>query len=247
MTWLRNPWGRPRWLALITGALHRSGRSCPSLIAIAVRLQRRPLADDLAGLLAPLVHGRDGQRPARPGAARRARAHAAARRDLRRRSRRRSASRSRSGCSAGAGAARGTVNIAHAAAARDARDRDGRRAAAALPAASSRASGSAPTAQAIGQVTFTLSYVVVIVRGRLVSIGPEYEEAAADLGAPPRDQLLPRAAAAARPGDRGQRRGRRSRSRSTTSSSPSTCRATRARRPSRCCSTRTRAARRRPR
>ncbi len=45
-------------------------------------------------------------------------------------------------------------------------------------------------AQAIGQVTFTLSYVVVIVRGRLVSIGPEYEEAAADLGAPPRDRLF---------------------------------------------------------
>jgi spermidine/putrescine transport system permease protein len=40
-------------------------------------------------------------------------------------------------------------------------------------------------AQAIGQITFTISYVVVIVRGRLVSIGPEYEEAAADLGAPP--------------------------------------------------------------
>jgi len=50
--------------------------------------------------------------------------------------------------------------------------------------------GLGTTAQAIGQVTFTLSYVVVIVRGRLVSIGPEYEEAAADLGAPPRDQLL---------------------------------------------------------
>jgi spermidine/putrescine transport system permease protein len=45
-------------------------------------------------------------------------------------------------------------------------------------------------AQVIGQVTFTLSYVVVMVRGRLVSIGPEYEEAAADLGAPPRDRLL---------------------------------------------------------
>ena len=44
-------------------------------------------------------------------------------------------------------------------------------------------------AQVIGQVTFTLSYVVVIVRGRLVSIGPEYEEAAADLGAPARDRL----------------------------------------------------------
>ena len=45
-------------------------------------------------------------------------------------------------------------------------------------------------AQAKGQVTFTLSYVVVIVRGRLVSIGPEFEEAAADLGAPRRDQFF---------------------------------------------------------
>src|SRR6195952_2103214 len=45
--------------------------------------------------------------------------------------------------------------------------------------------GLGTTAQSIGQITFTLSYVVVIVRGRLVSIGPEYEEAAADLGAPP--------------------------------------------------------------
>jgi spermidine/putrescine transport system permease protein len=38
-------------------------------------------------------------------------------------------------------------------------------------------------AQVVGQVTFSLSYVVVIVRSRLVSIGPEYEEAARDLGA----------------------------------------------------------------
>jgi spermidine/putrescine transport system permease protein len=44
-------------------------------------------------------------------------------------------------------------------------------------------------AQIIGQVTFSVSYVVVIVRGRLVSIGREYEEAAADLGAPARDRL----------------------------------------------------------
>jgi spermidine/putrescine transport system permease protein len=50
--------------------------------------------------------------------------------------------------------------------------------------------GLGTNAQVIGQVTFTLSYVVVIVRGRLVSIGRDYEEAAADLGAPPRDQLL---------------------------------------------------------
>jgi spermidine/putrescine transport system permease protein len=40
-------------------------------------------------------------------------------------------------------------------------------------------------AQVIGQVTFSLSYVVVIVRGRLASIGPEFEEAARDLGATP--------------------------------------------------------------
>jgi spermidine/putrescine transport system permease protein len=34
-------------------------------------------------------------------------------------------------------------------------------------------------------VTFTLSWVVLIVRGRLVTIGRDVEEAAADLGAPP--------------------------------------------------------------
>ena len=41
------------------------------------------------------------------------------------------------------------------------------------------------TAQVIGQVTFSVSYVVVIIRGRLASIGPHYEEAARDLGATP--------------------------------------------------------------
>ena len=40
-------------------------------------------------------------------------------------------------------------------------------------------------AQTLGQVTFSISYVVIIVRGRLLSIGPEYEEAARDLGASP--------------------------------------------------------------
>jgi spermidine/putrescine transport system permease protein len=40
-------------------------------------------------------------------------------------------------------------------------------------------------AQVLGQVTFSLSYVVIIVRGRLVSIGGELEEAAVDLGARP--------------------------------------------------------------
>jgi spermidine/putrescine transport system permease protein len=45
------------------------------------------------------------------------------------------------------------------------------------------------TAQVIGHVTFSLSYVVVIVRGRLFSIGRQYEEAAADLGATPWETL----------------------------------------------------------
>ena len=47
--------------------------------------------------------------------------------------------------------------------------------------------GLGTTAQAIGQVAFTLSWVVLIVRARLQTIGPDVEEAAADLGAPPRE------------------------------------------------------------
>jgi spermidine/putrescine transport system permease protein len=39
------------------------------------------------------------------------------------------------------------------------------------------------TAQALGQVTFSISYVVIVVRSRLLSVGREYEEAARDLGA----------------------------------------------------------------
>jgi spermidine/putrescine transport system permease protein len=38
-------------------------------------------------------------------------------------------------------------------------------------------------AMLLGHVTFTISYVLVIVRSRLLSIGSEYEEAARDLGA----------------------------------------------------------------
>jgi spermidine/putrescine transport system permease protein len=38
-------------------------------------------------------------------------------------------------------------------------------------------------AQVIGHVTFSLSYVVIVVRGRLLSIGRQLEEAAQDLGA----------------------------------------------------------------
>jgi spermidine/putrescine transport system permease protein len=45
------------------------------------------------------------------------------------------------------------------------------------------------TAQVLGHVTFSMSYVVVIVRARLVSIGSEYETAARDLGASPLQAL----------------------------------------------------------
>jgi spermidine/putrescine transport system permease protein len=44
-------------------------------------------------------------------------------------------------------------------------------------------------AQIIGLVAFQISYPVIVVRARLLSIGKEYEEAAMDLGAPPRGAI----------------------------------------------------------
>jgi spermidine/putrescine transport system permease protein len=44
-------------------------------------------------------------------------------------------------------------------------------------------------AELLGLITFQLSYPVIIVRARLLSIGKEYEEAALDLGAPPRQSI----------------------------------------------------------
>jgi spermidine/putrescine transport system permease protein len=50
-------------------------------------------------------------------------------------------------------------------------------------------------AMLLGHITFSVSYVVVLVRGRLLTIGPDLEEAAQDLGASPwqalRTVLLP--------------------------------------------------------
>jgi spermidine/putrescine transport system permease protein len=45
------------------------------------------------------------------------------------------------------------------------------------------------TAQILGLVTFSLSYVVIVTRGRLFAIGRELEEAAMDLGASPAGAL----------------------------------------------------------
>jgi spermidine/putrescine transport system permease protein len=39
------------------------------------------------------------------------------------------------------------------------------------------------TRQLLGHITFTMSFVVVIIRGRLAAVGSQYEEAARDLGA----------------------------------------------------------------
>ena len=44
-------------------------------------------------------------------------------------------------------------------------------------------------AQLMGHVTWSIPYVVVVMRGRLFGIGPEYEEAAMDLGARPTEAL----------------------------------------------------------
>lgn len=45
------------------------------------------------------------------------------------------------------------------------------------------------TAQVLGHVTYNLSTVVIVVRARLLVLGPEYEEAARDLGATPLQAL----------------------------------------------------------
>jgi spermidine/putrescine transport system permease protein len=41
----------------------------------------------------------------------------------------------------------------------------------------------------LGHVTFSISFVVIIVRGRLFAIGRDYEEAAMDLGATPYEAM----------------------------------------------------------
>jgi spermidine/putrescine transport system permease protein len=55
-------------------------------------------------------------------------------------------------------------------------------------------------AQILGHSTFTISYVVIIVRGRLFALGREYEEAARDLGASAAQALEAGLAPHARPG-----------------------------------------------
>jgi spermidine/putrescine transport system permease protein len=43
--------------------------------------------------------------------------------------------------------------------------------------------------QIVGHVTWSIPYVVVVLRGRIFGVGPDLEEAAMDLGAPPLDAL----------------------------------------------------------
>ena len=54
LAWLRNPWGRPRFLPLVAG-LYILWSVVPGRDRDPVRVQRRALAHDLAGLLVALV------------------------------------------------------------------------------------------------------------------------------------------------------------------------------------------------
>jgi spermidine/putrescine transport system permease protein len=98
-------------------------------------------------------------------------------------------------------------------------------------------------AQILGHVTFSISFVVVIVRGRLFSIGRQYEEAAADLGASP-FVALRASSCPCSPRRSSPRPPWCSPSRPTTSSSASGCQAADPRTPSRSRSTQRRAPRR---
>ena len=64
---------------------------------------------------------------------------------------------------------------------------------------------------------FSISFVVIVVRSRLIGFDRSLEEAARDLGATPVDDLPDRDPAAADARDRRRRRCSPSRSRSTTS------------------------------
>ena len=242
MSWLRQPMGQAarswRWSRASTS----SGRCCRSLIAIAVRVQQGALADDLAGLLVPLVHRRVGQRVPRSGPAGRAQAHAVPGGDLR--SRRDAARRlARTRAAALAGPRQRHRQHGDAAAARDARDRDGRGAAAPLPA---RVPADRARHDGAGDRP---GHVHPLVRGRDRARAARRRSAPSTRRRRPtsvrrratsssacccRCSRLPSSPAPRSP----------SPSRSTTSSSRSTCRATPARRPSRCCCTRPPAARR---
>ena len=187
ITWLRNPWGRPRVLALVTG-IYIAWSILPVAIAILFAFNNGRSRTSLARLFAAVVHRRDRQRLPRSRPPGGTRAHADPGRDLRRRLHAARASTLALGLQRWRGRGGGTINTVML-----------------LPLVTPEivmgvallllflrvfpGIGLGTPAQAIGQITFTISYVVVMVRGRLASIGPEYEEAAADLGAPPRDQL----------------------------------------------------------
>ena len=246
IAWLRNPWGTAALPAADRGDLHllvgRPGRDRDP-----VRVQQRPLAHELGGLLAALVLQRP--RPERAGTTRAlqgalkhtlvlavicvadrdaARRHAGARPAALARPRQRHGQR------------------AHAAPARDARDRDGRRAAAAVPAGLQR---DRPRHDGAGDRP---DHVHDLVRRRDGARPAGLDRARSTRRLRPTSARRPSTCSTAcccrcsrRPSWPAPRSS--SRSRSTTSSSPSTSRATRARRPCRCCCTPRPAARRRRR
>ena len=183
--WVVNPWGKPRFLVLITWALHAVGDR-PGDHRHPVLVQRQPLADGLAGLLDPVVL----EQTRTPCGTTRSSATPWC-----------TASRWRPGtCSSPSPIG---VTLALGLARWRSRGSGGANFLMLFPLVTPEIVmgvsllllftqlppfthiHTGGLAQVLGHVTFSISYVVVIVRGRMFNIGREYEEAAADLGASP--------------------------------------------------------------
>ena len=182
--WWRNPWGKPRFLAVFTW-LYLIWSILPVLIAIRFSFNDGRSRSTWSGILDTLVLGRPDlsrqERSLAPAGAlpepRARRPHDARSPPARRGPRDRTHPLAR--------ARLGRRTLLMLVPARHARDRDGRGALPGVRATFTRSSPLGTVAQLLGHVTFSISFVVIIVRGRLLSIGPEYEEAATDLGASP--------------------------------------------------------------
>ena len=184
VAWWNDPWRPPRFLVAITAG-YLAWSLLPVLIAVAYSFNDGRSRTTLAGLFVPLVLGRQNA----VGLAQRCAAHRAAAdhqagcdRDVDHRPAR-YAVRDRHRPLAGQ-APRG-CELPDAAVVRAARGAARRRAAVRDHHGGRSDSSSAPPRRSIGLVTFQVSYPAVLVRARLATIGPQYEEAAMDLGASP--------------------------------------------------------------
>ena len=241
MNWLRNPWGKPRFLPLVTG-LYIFWSIIPVVVAVLFAFNDGRSRTTWQGFSTRWFYGDPGERPRRPSAPLGSPAHAAAGRAVRRRGRA-ARRRARARASALARARGRRRQHADAAPARDAGARHGRRAPAPLP----------PDLQRLGPGHDRAGDRAGDLRD-LVRRRHRPRPAGDDRAGPGGGRRRPRARRRSR-GSRGsssrcsRRRSSRapassSRSRSTTSSSRSTSLRARTRTPCRCCSTRPPAAHR---